>query len=318
MRTEKTNPSRCRPQWRGAFTLVELLVVIAIIGVLVALLLPAIQSARESARRTQCANQLKQIGLALTTYHDARGRYPMGRDRTDMVGVSWAFEILPYMEQQAIHDSLRKGTRVDHPDNSAAMRSPVAEFFCPSRRSPAADRDFDNDDMPALVQAAAAGGDYAANSGTSTQHGMGATATSPAAKAPSRSEIGPLFSFSKVSARQVTDGLSKTLVVGEKHLPPPKPDEPAGRVHAEQGDTAIFAGDTRHTIFRRSSAGFPESRDELYKGHFGSEHSQLAQFVFLDGHVQSLEYDLDRDVFVSLSAIGDDGFIPDGVVDSDD
>ena len=85
------------------FTLVELLVVIAIIAMLVTLLLPAVQSAREAARRSQCQNNLKQIGLAITLYTDAHGEVlPMGRDDTHQWAVSWAFRILPFIEDAAI------------------------------------------------------------------------------------------------------------------------------------------------------------------------------------------------------------------------
>src|SRR5688572_23697194 len=117
-----------------AFTLVELLVVIAIIGVLVALILPAVQAAREASRRTQCKNNLKQLGLAVQTYHDANGAYPMGREDSKKQSVSWAFRLLPQVEQQVIYASLRKGLDVDHDENAMAMRTPVATFFCPSRR----------------------------------------------------------------------------------------------------------------------------------------------------------------------------------------
>src|SRR3954452_17861250 len=93
-----------KEQSRSAFTLVELLVVIAIIGILVALLLPAIQAARESARRTQCVNHLKQFGIALLTYHDVRGRLPSARSSHDQTGHTWYVDILPQMEGQNIYN----------------------------------------------------------------------------------------------------------------------------------------------------------------------------------------------------------------------
>src|SRR5947207_13822421 len=86
---------------RSAFTLVELLVVIAIIGVLVALLLPAVQAAREAARRTQCTNHLKQLGLAAHNFHDVSGTFPKQTSPNGQTGVSWLCLVLPYLEQKA-------------------------------------------------------------------------------------------------------------------------------------------------------------------------------------------------------------------------
>jgi len=124
------------------FTLVELLVVIAIIGILVALLLPAVQSAREAARRTQCKNNLKNIGLAILNHTDTRGVFPTGGVTwgvliedylengklvsTEKMGLGWGFQILPYMEQDALHDVI----------SSEVMRNTEVPLYnCPSRRS---------------------------------------------------------------------------------------------------------------------------------------------------------------------------------------
>ena len=123
---------------RHGFTLVELLVVVAIIGTLVGLLLPAVQSAREAGRRLSCGNNLKQVGLGIVSYEVARKVYPSGRDARDPTGVSWAFRLLPYVEQSQIYTAFNKTARVDDDINSVAMRSPVATFYCPSRRAPAA------------------------------------------------------------------------------------------------------------------------------------------------------------------------------------
>src|SRR5262245_58689459 len=121
---------------RAAFTLVELLVVIAIIGILLALLLPAIQSAREAGRRTQCQNHLRQLALAVQLHHDARGYYPPGRLGTTLhpgadgqYAVSRAFIVLPYLEQQAIFDSFVRDERVDDPVNATAMRSAIDVLY---------------------------------------------------------------------------------------------------------------------------------------------------------------------------------------------
>ncbi len=118
---------------RTGFTLVELLVVIAIIGLLVALLLPAVQSAREAARRTQCANHLKQIGLAVQNYHDARKELPPAR-----IGggghASWAALILPYIEQEGIAE-LWDFSQSYFFQTPQARQAQVKIYYCPSRRA---------------------------------------------------------------------------------------------------------------------------------------------------------------------------------------
>ncbi|MEM8679314.1 MAG: DUF1559 domain-containing protein, partial [Planctomycetota bacterium] len=290
------------------FTIVELLVVIAIIGILVAMLLPAVQSAREAARRIQCTNNLRQQAIALTLFHDTNGHYAPGRagsprfpTGTEQHSVSWAFYLLPFVEQKQLFDAWAPRERCDDQVNAIAMRTPVSTFYCPSRRSPAADRDFDNDDAPSLAPGVGAGGDYAANAGLSTRNGMEAFGRERF----DGQSFGPLYTNSAVPSRRVKDGLSKTFAIGEKYLPPEPKDLPNGLRHAAQGDTAFFAGDNRHGAVRRSSAGFPESRDETYRGFFGSEHTDLAHFAFLDGSVHTLSYDTNQEVFEWLSVVAD-------------
>jgi len=123
------------------FTLVELLVVIAIIGVLVALLLPAVQSAREAARRTQCINQIKQLGLAVHNFHDVNNIFPASQDQFvnnagATVGHSWVTRILPFIEQQALYERYNwQKAWDDGPTNDAVggpIRTHVNGFLCPS------------------------------------------------------------------------------------------------------------------------------------------------------------------------------------------
>jgi type II secretory pathway pseudopilin PulG len=284
--------------------LVELLVVIAIIGVLVALLLPAVQAAREAARRTQCTNHLRQMGLAVQLHHDTKKHFPMGRTSRTQIGISWAFQLLPFLEEQPIYQALRPTARVDDPANATAMQSPVSIYYCPTRRGPVADRDFDNNDQPPLVRGVAAAGDYAANAGISPRIGF-----DPITGAPqwplNRAEIGPMFTYSKIRDRQVTDGLSKTLAVGEKHVPQITIDPADGQPHYRVGDTAFFAADYPLAILRGSNGGLSTSpRDPAIEG-FGSLHASITQFVLLDGHVESVPQDVDVTSLAALSAIGD-------------
>ena len=130
----------CAPGARPAgFTLIELLVVIAIIGVLVALLLPAVQMAREAARRTQCTNNLKQIGIALHGYHDVHNTFPSGgwiavsgQPATQNMNTGWSASVLPWLEQRPLFDSLNLSVVYDNPANSTATYTVLQVYLCPS------------------------------------------------------------------------------------------------------------------------------------------------------------------------------------------
>ncbi|MBA3480830.1 MAG: DUF1559 domain-containing protein [Pirellulales bacterium] len=130
---------------KTGFTLVELLVVIAIIGVLVALLLPAVQAARESARRIDCRNRLRQVALACLNHHDARGNFPSAS--ATLVGasgandprmgtmLSYVAQVLPYMELTNVHRLINQKRHWDDPENDVARQTPLPMFRCPSQES---------------------------------------------------------------------------------------------------------------------------------------------------------------------------------------
>lgn len=207
---------------RRAFTLIELLVVIAIIGLLIALLLPAVQQARETSRRVSCVNNLKQLGLALHSYHDARGSFPSGyvSDTSDSArdpqtadgppGYGWGMLLLPFVEQGNLQTAFDVGKPSWHTANSAAARTTLPLFLCPMSsgdREPFAVLDeFGN---PHSSGAIFARSHYVANNGHDEPWGMG-----PIASWDGLSN-GPLYRNSRIRAGDVTDGLSNTVFVGE-------------------------------------------------------------------------------------------------------
>ena len=287
-----------------AFTLIELLVVIAIIGVLVGLLLPAVQQAREAGRRLSCANHLKQMGLAVALSADTQKHFPSGRKTRDPYDVSWAFRLLPFLEQTQIFDARNSDTKVPcwDPSNATAFRTPVDTFYCPSRRSPAADRNFDNNNQPPVGPDAigvAAGGDYSACGGTYFNY------ATPTDSGPDPTRAGVIHTFSEVRPVQVTDGLSKTMVIGDRHIPPVDPASAAGLEHYNQGDTAFMPSDTPHTLFRDTYRGLASSPKDTNNRKFGSLHPGVTQFVMADGHVEPLSNNTDSDVLLKYAAIGD-------------
>jgi len=205
---------------RMAFTLVELLVVIAVIGVLVSLLLPAVQMARESARRTHCSNNLRQMGLAVHLYHDALGRFPSGylgdpthpaRDSDTLDGPpgwAWGALLLPYLEANNLHDQCDFRLPSWAPQNEPATRTRLSVYLCPSAS---------NRDGPVTVRGR--GGEtvgiferstYVANAGHDEPWEYPVANWSSIAN-------GPLYRNSNVRAASVVDGLSYTVFLGEHH-----------------------------------------------------------------------------------------------------
>jgi prepilin-type processing-associated H-X9-DG protein len=180
-----------------SFTLIDLLVVIAIIGVLIALLLPAVQSTREAARRVQCTNNLKQLGLALHNHHDLHGNFPPGRVRSRVDGVGLVFSafarILPQLDQAAVYNSINFTLNADRgalggPQNATARATRIALFLCPTDTASDADKP---DQAP---------NNYQMNVGT----------LHPVAE-----NNGILFENSRVRIADIADGTSQTALLSE-------------------------------------------------------------------------------------------------------
>jgi hypothetical protein len=119
-----------------------------------------------------------------------------------------------------------------------------------------------------------------------------------------RRNAGPIYSYSRCSAKKVQDGLSKTIAIGEKHI---SSQNVAGsyRPHWELGDTAIFSGDSPHAIFGTAAGGIATGPDDLSRAKFGSEHLPVSHFVFLDGHVDSIDRSITKDALGRLAAVSD-------------
>jgi prepilin-type N-terminal cleavage/methylation domain-containing protein/prepilin-type processing-associated H-X9-DG protein len=277
---------------RQAFTLVELLVVIAIIGTLITLLLPAVQAVRESARKTHCANNLRQIGLAMQDFQSGKRNFPAGYRATmpysdgatdTSPGWGWAAAILPFIEENGAFKRINFSAPVENPSNAAAIGSLIPLYRCPSDFAPqsafAVPDDFGN------PVATAAPSSYAACCGGDESNMTAQTC------------VGIFFRNSQTTIAQITDGTSNTILVGEK---------------AWANANGTWAGAIANAVCKRGeqnpcpgsgAASYPAATLVLAHSHlnnatsdtdgglddFSSRHPDGSNFVFADGSIHFLQ-----------------------------
>jgi prepilin-type N-terminal cleavage/methylation domain-containing protein len=318
---------------KRGFTLVELLVVIAIIGVLAGLLLPAVQSAREAGRRTQCVNNLKQIGQAFQNHVASKKYLPLGGmyswsgdDNPDELNglwyrpgalpgaenlpVGWPFQILPFIEE---------GNVLNEPDWERVKDMTFSLYFCPSRRGRTQNtKETDPGFLNGMM-------DYASATPASKPTDQRAMfdfwkgAPDSFQIAPDTMYYGMVVrtkSCPPIGFNDVKDGTSKTLLVSEKFLPLDNYDGGGpffdGLIRAFEGDDRGWSDGWDFDTVR--STGLPPKQDHAIPAaeynqpslwwqeriRFGSAHSGGIQAVFGDNSVRTISYDIDRDVFNKL------------------
>jgi prepilin-type N-terminal cleavage/methylation domain-containing protein len=314
---------RPRP-FHPAFTLVELLVVIAILGILIGLLLPAVQATRDAARRLQCANQLKQIGLAIHAYHDALNYLPPGNSAATFGTcpggqppvhpsnsedrASWMLAALPYLENRSLGNRYETKASNEDESNRSVRETAVAEYVCP------ADRDADRLQVPALGPAAADAlnlpyrpGSYRAMAGRSDGYVFldgGDFISFPREYRGAMHVVG-VAGFARERFRDIRDGASHTLMAGESTTR----TNPALRtlwaysysfysLSSATPQSRILSGDYDCCRAIGGEGGsFPCRRG------WGSNHRGGLNFACCDGSVHFLDTKIDMDLFARLATI---------------
>jgi prepilin-type N-terminal cleavage/methylation domain-containing protein/prepilin-type processing-associated H-X9-DG protein len=288
------------PHTRRAFTLIELLVVIAIIALLVGLLLPAVQKVRDAAARTQCTNNLKQIGLALQSYHDVNKQFPPGYtsgvtatgDDTGP-GWGWAAYILPYMEQQPLFAQITFTQPIEATANTAARTATVKPYLCPADSPPAT--------IP-VGPRSAAGQLLSVTCELATASYTGSYGVNE----PGVDGDGVFFRNSKVRIGDITDGTSQTLLAGERSY---RYSETAW-AGAVTGAKNVPSPNSPLPLEVDESSNFVLSHvAEMVAGptkpfeinNYSSNHSGGVNFLFADGHVRFLTSGADYTTLKALA-----------------
>ena len=285
---------------RRAFTLIELLVVIAIIAILIALLVPAVQKVRAAAARTQCANNMKQLGLALHSYYDNYKYFPPDRTlNTPMV--SWTAHILPYIEQNDVANIYNMKVDWNNPGNYNAIRTQLTVFNCPS--VPSGTR-FDTN-----ISSQPACGDYACISAVHPPVCVNCFGFNPKAVPPSNDQntdhrvVGVLQKDRVTRFIEITDGTSNTIMIGEDAGRPDLYDfhqqlivgSPKEGGWADPGASFSIDGSNQNGTTPGGCAMNCANDSEFYSFHSGG-----VNVVFADGSVRFLFQDIDLCLLAAL------------------
>ncbi|MCR9117538.1 MAG: DUF1559 domain-containing protein [bacterium] len=283
-------------------------------------MLPAVQAAREAARRAQCANNLKQIGLSIHNYHDVNNTIPSGNlqaNDSDNRYLTWLVLLLPYMEQNALYDKFDLSLPYDQSPNPAACAIPgisLSAYQCPSRGRSTSDQS----DANPLVGPV---GDYACVSLATTpgsaeyQHMFHGADRLAGSMISARREANQPEWKDRLKFAHVTDGLSNTAFIGEKHLHIDGLRK--GGTHGD-GNHFIIARtawyETHSIRNMRSANGLGLGPQDIRSGHyhqFGSWHPTICQFVFGDGSVHAVSNNTSLDTLILLGHRADGQVIGD-------
>jgi prepilin-type N-terminal cleavage/methylation domain-containing protein/prepilin-type processing-associated H-X9-DG protein len=314
----------------AAFTLVELLVVIAIIAMLVTLLLPAVQSAREAARRAQCQNNLKQLGLAVMNFESAQSEFPEGSyhvapnagDHKNHF-TNWALRILPFSEEQGLYDSYDQKKHNSHEDNLSVLRTPRSVFKCSS--DTLVQEMLVPTQMKYTDPVGIATGSYKGVSGTRWGADNGFFDYPNFAKdfKTFKRFRGPLImqgmepeTLSPVQVRHIADGTSKTFLIGEYATTYSEQINATGTAFWASTHSFHNLGAAQRELHTRipdydKCMQLTGNKHWQCDRSYASLHAGAAMnFVFCDGSVQAIKPEIDGTVFTQLATIAGEEIVP--------